>query len=214
MQELEAFRTVYAAYESAKLAYDVKVNAYNAAITKNMAATKAPAGYEWLNFLVAPTLVPSRPCKPDTPPAYAGPKLFASGEVAYSAAVTAATWSTTNAVYLRNLPTTSLNGGAATTINTAFYGTPNPKQLIKTGFLQASANIASFTSDDIANVGHVFGRLGQGVRSVPATGILAFTTDFATQSEHGMMWSILPINPGDTTGLAASKTIDFVASVS
>ena len=29
-----------------------------------------------------------------------------------------------------------------------------------------------------------------------------------------MMWSILPVNPADNTGMAASKTIDFTASLS
>lgn len=33
--------------------------------------------------------------------------------------------------------------------------------------MQASTNTAAFTSAEIENVGHVFGRLGQGERTMP-----------------------------------------------
>ena len=87
-------------------------------------------------------------------------------------------------------------------------------QSIKTGFLQASTNTASFTAAEVENVGHVFGRLGQGARTLPTYGgqtAFAWNDETATaQSAHGMMFSILPTVPGDTTGLAAGKPIDFV----
>lgn len=43
-------------------------------------------------------------------------------------------------------------------------------------------------------------------------GQTAFSWADPVSSAHGMMFSILPTNPTDTTGLAVSKTIDFTVS--
>lgn len=66
--EYDAFRGLYSTYNARKTVYDAAKTAYDNAITvNNDRANAVPDGWQFLSFLLAPTIVPSRPCKPDQP---------------------------------------------------------------------------------------------------------------------------------------------------
>lgn len=84
---------------------------------------------------------------------------------------------------------------------------------LRSGFLQASTNTASTTTTEIANVGHVFGRMGQGERTMSTytlNGATITNTSFQwkapADNAHAMMINILPTAPEDA-GLSATKRI-------
>jgi hypothetical protein len=66
--EYDAFRGLYTTYAARKTVYDAKVVIYNDALRINSdTGNKAPEPFTFLSFLVAPQIVPTRPCKPDQP---------------------------------------------------------------------------------------------------------------------------------------------------
>ena len=62
---------------------------------------------------------------------------------------------------------------------------------INSGFLQATSDIANFTSEQIKYAGHTFGLYGQGNKTMPQNDT-AFTYALAGTNAHGMMVSIFP----------------------
>jgi len=84
--EYEGFRAVYETYNARLAKYNIERSAYDAAIDPNNSAKKPPAGYEAFAFLVAPQIVPSRPCPPDTPKEYWGQKLDFTTTLTWAAA--------------------------------------------------------------------------------------------------------------------------------
>lgn len=79
--------------------------------------------------------------------------------------------------------------------------------LLRKGFLQASTNWSGTNTLEIANVGKTFGRLGQGLATLPEN-----TTGFRWKaagagSTTSMIVSIFPANPSDT--MATGNYIQF-----
>lgn len=106
-------------------------------------------------ILQAPTVLPERPCKPDVPTQYTGIKAYFGTDKKMSAFGNAADgeiqnkWGVLNEGIVANDPT------------------PVVASTLKTGFLQASINTGAQTDAEIQNVGHIFGRMGQGERTMP-----------------------------------------------
>jgi len=81
----------------------------------------------------------------------------------------------------------------------------------RTGFLQASTAVSSVIAASYTNVGHVFGRLGQGAATTPgATGVKAPFQWFTPDNKHTMLVSILPVDHTSTQMVASTDEIDFV----
>lgn len=206
--ENTAIRSIYKNYEAKLGKYEPLIQIYNNAITTNRQKyASIPEGQEMFAFLIAPEFVPPRPCPPDQPPAYWGLKLdFTKTWGAGGSSLTQQERESQLSQY-RNYPNKSLDDESMIAVEP----TSSVLKSVRTGFLQASTDIALFTSAQIQNVGHVFGRLGQGERTMPNyLAQFAFQWSNPTPNDHGMMISILPVVPTDTTGLTAGKTIDFV----
>lgn len=146
----------------------------------------------------APNIIPVRPCEPDVPAKYDGLSLDMSGTPAFSA------YTTTDKTGKKAVLSEGLTGA-------------NVAATVKSGFLQASTNTASTTTTEIANVGHVFGRMGEGERTMPSytlNSVSVINTAFQWKdpavAKHGMMFSILPTSQADS-GLAATKKIEIKA---
>ena len=65
--------------------------------------------------------------------------------------------------------------------------------------MQSTISVTATDTTSIANVGHVFGRLGQGEKTMPNyVGQSSFEYVDGSASRHGMMFSILPTVYSDT----------------
>jgi len=71
MDDWRRHQDVYTSYDTTKTAYDLLKTAYNTANTADI-AYNANTANKWLTV---PVTVPTRPCKPDQPPAYTGPNI-------------------------------------------------------------------------------------------------------------------------------------------
>jgi hypothetical protein len=118
-------------------------------------------------ILQAPVKLPVRPCKPDRPTQFAG-------IVAQFSSTKMSSWTTAN----KDAKWAEINQGLSGT-----DPTPVVASTLRSGFLQASTNTASTTTTEIANVGHVFGRMGQGERTMAS-----YTLNGATVTNTAFQW--------------------------
>ena len=93
-------------------------------------------------------MVPKRPCKPTLPVTDKGLTIKIEP-----------TWFTSFTTDQKKLFWAALEEGSFT---------PDPSSSRKSGFLQVSTDITVKTTASIANVGHVYGRLGQGEATMPS----------------------------------------------
>lgn len=148
--------------------------------------------------------LPQRPCPPAQPPMYDFAKITWDPST-YS---TLATYTSGRLATLAD---------AATDVANWASGTLNKKAWSRrTGFLQA--NVAETTAVLPQNVGHIFGRMGQGERTSWMNGeglrMLPFAWDdmSASTSRKSMMVSLLPIRVTDD-GLTSAKNITMQVTV-
>jgi len=76
---------------------------------------------------------------------------------------------------------------------------------VNSGFVQASLDTATFTSEEIKYAGHTFGLYGQGNYTMPQNGT-AFRFSPPETNGHGMMVSIFPYD-GNSVGLTFGQEI-------
>lgn len=194
--EYQIFRDRFTAFETAKTAYNALKATYDAAIDYQTLKSSDPLR----SALQAPTELPTRPCPPDVPTGYAGIDLQTAPSVAF------ASWTTTQKG--ANYATFNSGSQVAAVADT-----------LRSGFLQISTNTASITTTETANVGHVFGRMGQGARTMPSyalNGATVTNTAFQWKSSeanaHVLSFSLLPSSASDA-GLSATKKIEITAQV-
>lgn len=138
-------------------------------------------------------MVPKRPCKPTLPVTYKGLTIKIEP-----------TWFTSFTTDQKKLFWAALEEGSFT---------PDPSSSRKSGFLQVSTDITVKTTASIANVGHVYGRLGQGEATMPSfAGQTAWQWYDNSKFDKGMLLSLLPIDPSQT-GLAVNEEIQIKAEV-
>lgn len=130
--------------------------------------------------LLNPFAVPARPCPPSQPIVWEGPSL----KLKQAFAATPITWTTVktkkDAAYLAN-STTNM---------------PSEKFSYRQGFLTTTPDSTGLT---VTNVGHVFGRLGEGAKNYPGdTYLPVYWNDVATTNSPGMMVSLFGAVDSDT----------------
>lgn len=177
-------------YNSVKTTYDSDKTKYNDAVTKENDRLK-----DIFKAAFDPAVtIPTRPVSPSPPSAFQGPymafdKIISSSPTAWE--LTAAKQG--NAAYLKfGTGTVATDYQAAT------------KYATRMGYI-------CMTSDDskvgdattLASSGHVWGRLGQGTKTLAANVSPFYYGKTATGQIPGLMVSLLPNAPADT-GLAAS----------
>lgn len=79
--------------------------------------------------------------------------------------------------------------------------------------MQASQDIGLGTGYVPSNIGHVFGRMGVGARTTPGSSSAVGAFQWTTPSTiHGMMLSLFPSDPTQSSGLIDTQTINIEAS--
>jgi hypothetical protein len=169
-------------YASAKTTYDALAATYNTAIDTEKArqADIIKLAFE------AYAVVPERPCPPEQPAAYTGPKID--------------WWVTSN--LLASVNTTTIAAGYGTLDNMAVTATPS----LNAGFVQATPDTTSTTTSVVTWAGHTFGLNGQGAATMPADGIAFTIVVPANTVTHSVMVSIFPYTAA-WTGLTTAQTI-------
>jgi len=176
-----------AAYEALKTTYESAKTTYNAAL-KTEATRNNDILAQWFT---APTKIPVRPCPPDVPAAYVGPKID---------------WWLATSNLVNNVNATSRVEGYGVLDRMA--ATIMPKPSLNSGFVQAAPDISNGVTPNITFAGHTFGLLGQGNATLPTNGI-AFPYRTVSTETHHMMLSLFPYDETDTTGVANGQTIEF-----
>jgi hypothetical protein len=178
---------VNTAYASSKTTYDALKTTYNSAITVEKARQ---ADIIKLAFEVY-AVVPERPCPPDQPAAYSGPRID--------------WWVTANALASLNSTVTAAMYGTLT--NMAVTATPS----LNAGFVQATPDTTSTATSVLTWAGHTFGLNGQGIATMPADGTaFSIVTPIATTT-HSVMVSLFPY---DATSAGLTGTQSVVLTVS
>jgi len=165
------------AYATKKTAFEGLVTPYNTAVTDENERVDGFLG----GAFSGATEIPERPCAPTVPAAYSG-LVFDGAQTTAFASYVAADKTAKKAV-------PSANAGIAVGTYTQ-----------ASGFLQGSTNdaIPDSTTAEIANVGHIFGRFGQGPATTPSASAEAFQWT-APGAAHDLLISILPY---DATSVA------------
>ena len=191
----DAYTVAKTAWEATNTAYDVLRAAYNTELAKERARNEDFLG----QYFVPAFPIPDRPCPPDTFPAYDGLKIVYTTTTAFAA------WTTEKA-----------DKSAIFTDNSSVIA---PINSFRQGYLSSSSDpTASQTTALQANVWHTYGRLGQGAAvgdpSAATQTVKAYQwTTIDTTKTHHLMFSILPYDGSDTTGVAVSGSLTFKAKI-
>lgn len=172
----------YATYSSEVTAYEILRDEYNTALQGDSLRRSSP-----IALITSALNIPSRPCPPDQPPAYAGFQW-------YSGTTWFGNWNSVDR------DTSPKNIGITTGASS------QQNQGKQTGFLQASIDVTAGFLNTANNAGHIFGRLGQGEKNDFTTVLGASTKGFqwhtTVDSNHNMLVSLLPydLTTAITTG--------------
>lgn len=188
-QRISYVNDVYSEYKTQLDTYNTAKSTYNDAANKEAERLK--------DFFKAtfdpPITVPTRPCPPSQPKEYTGAYFDFSAEIT-------AGWKTKYAdqKYRASLETTT-GSGAKTTI---FHG--------RIGYLNASLDISA-TTIDVTNIGHIWGRLGQGKMNVYDNALpFVFEKSDEATNKAGMNISTFP-SDDNQSGLATADKNTFKA---
>jgi hypothetical protein len=157
-------------FNTAKTAYDTKKDEYNNALKSEKLRAE-----DFFSFWFTPaTVIPLRPCPVSSVIEYSGPKLKLEDPVK----TTPVNWSAVAAsidktAYLAYLTTNMPVSGAAT----------------RRGYIAATSDD---TGTSVANVGHVFGRLGEGEANYPGNSAPFYWGTAAGSNTPGIMVSFWP----------------------
>lgn len=188
-QRISYVNDVYSEYNTQLGNYNTAKNTYNDAANKEAERLK--------DFFKAtfdpPITVPTRPCPPSQPKEYTGAYFDFSAEIT-------AGWEATytKQKYRAALETSTGTGAVAA----SFHG--------RIGYIQ-SALVADATTIDVTNIGHIWGRLGQGKMNVyDHNAPFVFGSSSAATNKAGMNISAFPSDE-TVSGLTTTNTNTFKA---
>jgi hypothetical protein len=188
-QRISYVNDVYSEYNTQLGNYNTAKNTYNDAANKEAERLK--------DFFKAtfdpPITVPTRPCPPSQPKEYTGAYFDFSAEIT-------AGWKATYATQLKRAALETSTGVG--TVSSEFHG--------RMGYIQSSL-VADAATIVVTNIGHIWGRLGQGKMNVyDHNAPFVFGLTAAATNLAGMNISTFPYDDA-VTGLAGTNTNTFKA---
>jgi hypothetical protein len=141
--------------------------------------------------------LPERPERPERPAPYKGPNLNLLKALETTPVTWKATWT---------------EQGSDAVLRNGATNAPSVDFATRTGFLQSTADqAATDKAAAIRGVGHVFGRLGQGVASYPGNAKAFYWGKVEAANRPGMLVSAFPNTDSDVGLDATTKNVTIVA---